>query len=962
MHNLKSRAARGVFALAAVVTGLAAQAEIVTLAPVADTTILEESGDMSNGAGTHVFAGRNASGQVRRALLRFDLSVFPAGTVVNAATLVLEMDRSNAGPEPVTLRRVLNAWGEGTSSGGSGGGGGAPAEPTDATWLHRFYNATLWSMPGGDFAPSSSGMTMVDGLGTYTWTGAGVAGDAQYWIDVPGANHGWIMLGNEGPGVSAKRFASRDNPEPALRPQLILDVTFPPGSMGACCTPGVGCFVTVPGLCAQRGGTFQGMGTSCSPDPCPPTTGACCLPDGSCQDLTGAACALAGGTYAGDLTSCATSPCAQPLAPFVDALPIPPIAQPTIGVPGGAAHYDISMTEFFAQLHRDLPPTRVWGYAGSVLGPTFEARRGLPVTVTWTNDLRVFETGQLRTSHVLPVDTCLHGPDMNGDVPYTVVHLHGGHVPADSDGHPDDAFPPGVSSSLYNYPNNQRAATMWYHDHALGLTRLNVWMGLAGFYLLRDTDEDALNIPRGEFEVPLALLDRSFNADGSFFYPPMWHEHVFGDHILVNGKVWPYFNVKRGKYRFRVLNASNSRAYTLALPANATFWQIASDGGLLAAPVAKTSLTITPGERADIVIDFAPYAPGTELVLTNSAPSPLPGGGIGPEVPNVMKFIVGADAGDTDPLPTSLVPVPRISENEAAQEREFLLRKIPGQHCGHDVWAINGLMWDDITEYPLLGSTEIWSWVNRSGVTHPMHMHLVSFQVLDRQDFIVQGGQIVPISDRVPPPPEEMGWKDTVQARPFQITRVIARFENYAGRFAYHCHILEHEDHEMMRQFEVCEPAAITNPPDDFEACQGGEAHFGAEFSGSSVQYLWFKDGFPLSDGPTGTGSVVTGSGAYYLAIANVGPADVGQYYCLATNGCSNATSSVASLTISGPCCDPDFNADGNVDQDDIACLAQVVAGDPACSASDPDFNRDGNVDQDDIASLEQVVAGAPCP
>ena len=943
--------------------GATAHADIITIAPVADTTIYEESDELSNGAGQHFFAGRTASGLNRRALLRFDLSAFPAGTIVHSATLVLEMDRTNAGPEPIVIHRLLNAWGEAGSIAPGGGGGGGDAQPGDATWLHRTFPTVFWSNPGADFAPTPSASAPVDGVGTYAWSGLGLATDVQYWIDSPAQNHGWILVGNESAQPSAKRFASRQNQEPTLRPYLQIDVTFPPGSTGACCIPVLGCVTTTSGLCAQQGGLFQGNGTNCSPDPCPEFTGACCLPNGSCTETTPSACAAANGSYAGDLTSCVTTSCAQPLTPFVDALPIPPIAQPTVGVPGGAAHYDIPMRELFAQLHRDLPPTRVWGYAGSVLGPTIEARRGQTVTVTWQNDLRVFETGQYRTTHPLPVDTCLHGPDVNGEVPFTVVHLHGGHVPADSDGHPDDAFPPGTSSPLYTYPNNQPAATLWYHDHALGLTRLNVWMGLAGFYLIRDDAEEALNIPRGANEIPLAIMDRSFNPDGSFFYPPSWHEHVFGDHILVNGKVWPYLHVKRGKYRFRVLNASNSRSYTLRLPGQPTFWQIASDGGLLPAPVPMTNLTLTPGERADIVIDFAPYAPGTELVLTNNAPSPLPGGGGGPLVSQVMKFIVGPDTGHTDPLPASLVPVPRIPESEALLEREFLLRKIPGLHCGQsDVWAINGLMWDDITEFPLLGSTEIWSWVNRSGITHPMHMHLVQFQVLDRQNFTVQGGQVVPVGDRFPPDPNEMGWKDTVQARPFQITRVIARFENYAGRFAYHCHILEHEDHEMMRQFEVCQPVAIVTPPTNTQTCQGGTAIFATQVSGSSVQYLWFRDGFPLADGPTGTGSTITGATGYVLQISGAGPADAGFYYCLATNGCSNATSSAATLTVSGPCCDPDFNQDGNVDQDDIACLAQVVAGDPSCSDMDPDFNQDGNVDQDDIDALAQVVAGAPCP
>jgi spore coat protein A len=177
--------------------------------------------------------------------------------------------------------------------------------------------------------------------------------------------------------------------------------------------------------------------------------------------------------------------CPVILTPFVDALPIPAVAQPISGVAGGAATYSIGMTEFTQQLHRDLPPTRVGGYNGTYPGPTIEARRNLPVDVTWVNNLRD-STGALRTTHLLPVDLCLHGPNMSGGVPVTVVHLHGAHVAPAGDGDPDLAFGPGQSSPVYHYPNDQNASTYWYHDHALGLTRLNVYMGLAGFYLIRE--------------------------------------------------------------------------------------------------------------------------------------------------------------------------------------------------------------------------------------------------------------------------------------------------------------------------------------------------------------------------------------------------------------------------------------------------------------------------------------------
>jgi spore coat protein A len=326
-------------------------------------------------------------------------------------------------------------------------------------------------------------------------------------------------------------------------------------------------------------------------------------------------------------------------------------------------------------------------------------------------------------------------------------------------------------------------------------------MGLAGFYLIRDPFEQGLGLPSGQNEIGLAIQDRSFNPDGTLKYPAMWEDHFFGDVMLVNGKVWPYLNVRQGKYRFRLLDGCTSRALTLSLSNGATFHQIGTDLGLLASPVPLTALTLGPGERADVVVDFAPYAAGTEIILTNSAPAPFPGSpGVG-VIPNVMKFVVTSQGGQTGALPGVLRPVVPIPETEAAASRELTLRTIPGP-CGAGItWAINDLMFDDITERPRLGTTEIWSFINRSGVTHPMHMHLVQFQILDRQPFTIVGGVVTPSGPRVPPPAGEAGWKDTARADPSQILRVIARFEDFTGTYPYHCHILEHEDNEMMRQF-----------------------------------------------------------------------------------------------------------------------------------------------------------------
>lgn len=863
---MRFKFARGAAVIAAtLVVSERASADVAFLNPVADNTIYSQSGNTSNGAGEGLFVGRTNSGLSRRALLRFDLAAIPPDSIINSATLTLNVTRSRTSPQILGLHRLLATWGEGTSNAGGNEGGGATATTGDATWSYRFFSTTSWAAEGADFAAVASATAEVGfAEEPANWGSAQLAQDVRDWLANPSSNAGWIVIGNEGTNQTAKRFASREYFDIALRPVLLVDYTPPGGTNGACCLPSGTCITTSATSCAAQGGVYQGDNAPCTPNPCPQPTGVCCLSNGSCQVITAAECATLGGEYQGNGTNCVTTPCAVVLEPFVDPLPIPQNAQPQSGTGGGAAHYVIAMTEFFHQMHRDLPSTRVWGYGSSFPGPTIRARKGLPVTVEWVNDLRTPQ-GNLRTTHYFPVDECVHGPDLTGQVPMTVVHVHGAHTDALSDGYPENEFPPGSSSGTYTYPNNQNAATLWYHDHGLGLTRLNVYMGLAGFYLLRDSQEDALNIPRGAYEVPLAIQDRSFNTDGTLKYtdlqnPTAEHDHFFGDFILVNGKVWPYLNVRKGKYRFRVLNGSNSRFYTLSLSNQATFWQIGSDQGLLNAPAVMSELTIAPGERADIIVDFAPYAAGTEIVLQNSAPAPFPGPAGEGVIPNVMKFVVQAIAGDIDAVPATLGTVVPMDESESVKSRDFLLRRTPTEHCDKgDIWAINDLMWDDITDFPRLGTAEVWNWINASGVSHPMHMHLVQFQVLDRQDFEIVNDQVVLLGERVPPPPGERGWKDTVQSPPNQVTRVIARFEDYLGLFSYHCHLLEHEDHEMMRQFKVVCPGDfnadgfVTGVDFDeyviaFEA--GGES---ADFDGdgfvTGIDYDLFVQGFEASCG-----------------------------------------------------------------------------------------------------------------
>ena len=784
----------------------------VLIPAVSDNTLYEiDSGGLtnSNGTGEHMFAGRTDDGSIRRGLIAFNVTNFiPSGSTITGVTLTLNMSRTRDRSEDVSLHRVLANWGEGTSNAGQEEGRGALATPGDATWQHRFYPTSSWSTVGGDYLPSPSAtITVSDREGPFTWSSTGMVSDVQRWLNTPGTNFGWLIRGGEGTTKTSRRFDTREVANATLRPVLRVDF-IAAATLGACCIPDGSCVTVTSNQCGQLGGLYHGDGTSCNPSPCPLPIGACCLTSGDCTNATLLQCVVLGGTYQGNGTACTSNFCPLILTPFVDALPVPAPLQPVSGTAGGDAHYEVPMREVQQKLHRDLPLTTVWAYGAAFPGPLIEAAVGQPVTIKWVNDLRD-SSGALRTNHYLPVDTCLHGPDTEGAKPRVVVHLHGGKVRQEDDGYPEETFLPGQSRTNF-YPNNQPAAAIWFHDHALGITRLNVYMGLAGLYILRDAEEASLGLPSGENEIPLVIQDRKFRPDGSLVYPATWEEHFFGDTILVNGKVWPYLIVKQGKYRFRIVSGSTSRTYSLALSSGGTFHQIGTDGGMLEAPVPLSRLTLQPGERADVVMDFASYPPGTEILLTNSAPAPYPGTpGVG-VLPNVMKFVVANVTGHGFPLPVTLRPLEKLQESTAVAHREFVLRKSPDA-CTGTKWSINDLRWHDITEFPVLGTTEVWSFINRSGVSHPMHLHLVLMQVLDRQPFVVSNDVVVASGPRVAPPPGESGWKDTVRADPSEITRVIMQFDGYPGRYPYHCHILEHEEHEMMRQFQVVAPPELTD-------------------------------------------------------------------------------------------------------------------------------------------------------
>ena len=523
---------------------------------------------------------------------------------------------------------------------------------------------------------------------------------------------------------------------------------------------------------------------------------------------------------------------------FVTPLPIPPVAQPVVP---GTLHYELAVTQFQHDLGlRDARTgeplmTTVWGYGRSCPGPTIEARRGRPITVRWTNSL--VEQGR-PLPPFLPIDTSIHWASPkgwpHGGVPL-VTHLHGGHTEPESDGYPDAWFTPGFAErgadfvkETYAYANDQDTGTLWYHDHALGLTRLNVYAGLAGFYLLRDAWEDSLGLPSGPYEIPLVIQDRMFFADGSLAYPARSEEErapypsvlpeFFGDFILVNGKAWPVLDVEPRKYRFRLLNGSDSRFYRLFLAPQLAFHQIGGDGGLLDAPVRVNRLLLAPAERADAVVDFsASHLRGRTLILRNDAPGPFPNGNVPDRrtAGRVMAFRVGRQpVNDASVLPTKLrsEPISRLIANAPA--RELILGE--GKDEFDRLKALLGtardgmLTWHDpITENPTLGAVEAWDIYNTTPDTHPVHLHLVHFQIVQRQKFKARvdraSGRLADvrhIGQPRPPPRAEAGWKDTVRMNPGEVTRIVARFD-IPGRYVWHCHILSHEDHEMMRPFHV---------------------------------------------------------------------------------------------------------------------------------------------------------------
>ncbi|GGK00875.1 spore coat protein A [Lentibacillus kapialis] len=504
------------------------------------------------------------------------------------------------------------------------------------------------------------------------------------------------------------------------------------------------------------------------------------------------------------------------LKKFVDALPIPKTLQPARKNKNGD-YYEVHMTEFRQKLHRDLRPTRLWGYNGQFPGPVIDVNHGEPIHVKWEN--------RLPDHHFLPIDTSFHNLDKLPEV-RTVTHLHGSETKSESDGYPDAWFTrnfretgPDFKTDIYHYPNHQRGATLWYHDHAMGITRLNVYAGLAGMYIIRDEQEKHMKLPSDDYEIPLIIMDKSFHDNGELFYPrqpndpqnnwptPSIKPFFNGETNVVNGKIWPYLQVEPRKYRFRILNAANTRAYQLSLDSKQPFYQIGSDGGLMRKTVKLDNLAIEPAERFDVIIDFSNYKGKTITLKNDLGPNADPKD----ETDDVMQFDVSLplSSEDRSRIPRHLTRIPSLRQNNIQRIRNL---KLVGStdKLGRPLLLLDNKKWaDPVTEMPELNATEVWSFINVTNFAHPIHIHLIQFQVIDRRPFDLDSynkdGTINFTGPAEPPQANEKGWKDTVSASAGQITRVIAKFGPFTGNYVWHCHILEHEDYDMMRPMQVIE-------------------------------------------------------------------------------------------------------------------------------------------------------------
>ncbi len=511
---------------------------------------------------------------------------------------------------------------------------------------------------------------------------------------------------------------------------------------------------------------------------------------------------------------------------YIDPLPMPKRLRP-YATRQGKIQYRIRILECNQQLHSQLPPTRLWGFEGQYPGPTIEAVQNQPIEVRWEN--------HLPARHLFEIDAHIHSAGPPAPAVRTVPHLHGSRSPSASDGLPEKWFTPGTSA-LYFYPNCQQPATLWYHDHAVGVTRLNVYAGLSGFYLLRGEEERRMNLPSGEYEIPLLLQDRTLNEQGQLVYAPtnengekvppgVWGPEFFGELPVVNGAIYPHLEVEPRRYRLRVLNGANSRFFSLYLnlarhatdiPSLVAFHQIGTDGGLLPNPAALNKLLLAPAERADLIVDFSGLE-GRIVTLANDAPAPFPGweqiNSRHPRLYELMQFRVTRALSSKES--SFSIPVTTVSpslheskdESKSVATRDFVLSERMDGHGGSLGVRINGKGYGDpVSELVTLGSTEKWRFINTTDDAHPMHLHLVQFRILERQGFdpaAFRAGTLQLLGSPRPPAANEAGWKDTAVVQPRDVLTILVRFDGYTGRYVFHCHMLEHEDNDMMRPYEV---------------------------------------------------------------------------------------------------------------------------------------------------------------
>jgi FtsP/CotA-like multicopper oxidase with cupredoxin domain len=505
---------------------------------------------------------------------------------------------------------------------------------------------------------------------------------------------------------------------------------------------------------------------------------------------------------------------------------------PAFGAPGRDSERD---PQLHIELHavqdqvavRAGTPTRVWRYRGrllrgdagaldesigSYLGPIIRARRGQRVRIDLINEL----------------------PEP------TIIHWHGLHVPDDMDGHPRHAIAPG-ERYVYEFTLLNRAGSYWFHPHPHGRTGEQVYRGLAGLFLVTDDEEAALGLPAGAHDLPLIIQDRSFDGDNQLVYPAQEAGAmsggmgggmmgrgmaammarmmgVLGDEILVNGRPKPRLEVERRPYRLRLLNASNTRTYKLAWRDRSPLTVIGTDGGLLAAPLQRDFVMLSPAERIDLWVDFARWPVASELALQSlafeggmdmggmmgGASSALPDGAAFP----VLALQVGGRAdGRAAPLPQRLSnpsPArPRAAVN-ADQPKVFDLT------MGMMTWGINGRPFEMLEASALetvkLGTHEVWEFRNEGRgammgmvMLHSMHIHGLQFRVIGRE----VSGRFAAAHRTVKAGIVDDSWKDTVLVMPGERVRVLVGFHDYSGLFLFHCHMLEHEDSGLMRNYLV---------------------------------------------------------------------------------------------------------------------------------------------------------------